>query len=102
LARAADAGYHPAVEDEGHPGCADAASVRDNLVHHAERQGLSLAALSKAARKNAAYLQQFVERGSPKVLPDEVRLRLAMTLNIDERLLGAREPWSPSKPGSGG
>lgn len=75
--------------------CPDPAVVRANLQRHAERQGYSLNALSKLAGKNAAYLQQFIERGTPKVLPEDTRLRLAMTLNIDERILGARDPWTP-------
>lgn len=75
--------------------CVDPIAARANLLQHVEQQGLSLAALSKAAGKNPAYLQQFIERGSPKVLPEDVRLRLAMALSIDERLLGARDPWMP-------
>ena len=87
------------MNEHGSIPCADPVAVRTNLLHHADRQGRSLAALSKAAGKNAPYLQQFIERGSPKVLPEDVRLKLAMTMNIDERLLGAREPWSPAPAG---
>lgn len=79
--------------------CIGPTTVRANLLHHAEQRKMSLAALSKLAGKNAAYLQQFIERGSPKVLPEDTRLKLAMTLNIDERLLGAREPWKPAPIG---
>jgi hypothetical protein len=78
-------------------GCVDATGVRRNLIEHAKERGFSLAALSTVVGRNPAYLQQYVERGSPKVLPEDVRLRLAMALSIDERLLGARDPWTPPR-----
>lgn len=61
----------------------------------ARERGESLAALSRAIGRNAAYLQQFVTRGTPRRLGEVERLRLAQRLNIDERELGAREPWRP-------
>jgi len=69
--------------------------VRRNLSKRADELGISLADLSRAAGRNAAYIQQFVERGSPRVLPEDVRLAVAMRLRMDERLLGARDPWTP-------
>lgn len=65
------------------------------VQREADAQGTSLNALSVRIGKNAAYLQQWIQRGSPKQLPDQERRKLAIALNIDERLLGAREPWSP-------
>lgn len=70
-------------------------SPRENLVRLAAERGESLASLSALIGRNAAYLQQFVMRGSPKRLADDDRLRLAKFLNVDERLLGARDPWQP-------
>lgn len=69
--------------------------VRATLVAVAEERGDSLAALSKMLGRNAAYLQQFVTRGSPRRLDEDDRLTLARHFNVDERRLGAREPWSP-------
>lgn len=69
--------------------------MRRVLASRAAGLGISLAELSRAAGRNAAYMQQFVERGSPKVLPEDVRLAVAIRLNMDERLLGARDPWTP-------
>lgn len=43
--------------------------------------------LSIALKRNPAYLHQFIYRGTPKVLPEEVRISLASMLNIDEQLL---------------
>lgn len=60
-----------------------------------DAQGTSLHALSCKIGRNPAYLQQWIQRGTPKRLPEKERLHLAMALNIDERLLGARDPWSP-------
>lgn len=47
-------------------------------------------------RRNAAYLQQYVERGTPKVLAEDDRELLARHFNVDERELGARDPWTPA------
>lgn len=70
-------------------------SPRENLRHIAAEQGESLASLSALIGRNAAYLHQFVTRGSPRRLDDDDRLFLAMHLNVSERLLGARDPWEP-------
>lgn len=70
-------------------------SPRENLRQIAADRGESLANLSALIGRNAAYLQQFVGRGSPKRLDDHDRLFLAKFLNVDERLLGARDPWQP-------
>lgn len=61
-----------------------------------DAQGTSLNALSLKIGRNAAYLHQWINRRSPRRLPDDERLHLAIALNIDERLLGARDPWSPA------
>lgn len=58
-------------------------------------KGLSLNRTSVAIGRNPAFLQQFLERGSPRRLGELDRLHLAMHLGIDERRLGARDPWTP-------
>ncbi len=70
--------------------------VRGRLQKLADERGVSLAGLSRLVGKNASYLQQFVTRGSPKRLGEDERLRLAQFFGIDERELGAREPWTPA------
>ena len=65
------------------------------VQREADAQGTSQNALSLQICKNASYLQQWVRRGTPRELPEQERLKLAMALNLDERLLGARDPWSP-------
>ncbi|HVF94704.1 MAG TPA: S24 family peptidase [Sphingomonas sp.] len=62
---------------------------RTALKALAAARGTSLAALSAMLGRNAAYLQQFVTRGSPRTLARDDRRRLADYFGIDEVLLGA-------------
>jgi hypothetical protein len=71
--------------------------VRATLQRLAEERGDSLAALSRMIRRNDAYLQQFIKRGTPDRLPEDERRSLAMYFDIDERELGARDPFMPAK-----
>lgn len=70
--------------------------VRATLRALAAEHGDSLAALSKLLGRNSAYLHQFVTRGSPKRLDEDDRLVLAQRFQVDERRLGARDPWTPA------
>lgn len=47
--------------------------------------GLTLAEVSLRIGRNHAYLQQFLERGVPRELPERVRPKLAMALGVAER-----------------
>ena len=69
--------------------------IRALIEQRADQCGESLASLSQIIGRNDAYLQQFVRRGTPKRLPEDARLKLAYYLNVDERQLGARDPWMP-------
>lgn len=64
--------------------------VRKFLAKEVLRQEKSLADLSKKVGKNPAYLQQFIKKRSPRVLPEDVRATLARLLNVSERQLGAK------------
>lgn len=57
----------------------------------AAARGESLAGLSRLIGRNAAYLQQFVERGSPRRLAEADRALLAAYIGVDESVLGAAE-----------
>jgi hypothetical protein len=46
------------------------------------------AGLSKLVGRNAAYIQQFIKRGTPKRLPEVERGILAHYFGVDEKLLG--------------
>lgn len=61
---------------------------RTALAAAAEAQGESLAGLSRLIGRNAAYLQQFVTRGSPRRLEEGDRRRLAAYLGLSEHALG--------------
>ena len=61
---------------------------RAALAALADRSGTSLSALSRMIGRNAAYLQQFIVRGSPRRLDERDRQTLARFFGIDEALLG--------------
>jgi phage repressor protein C with HTH and peptisase S24 domain len=64
--------------------------ARNTLAELADGAGVSLAFLSRRIGRNAAYLQQFVRRGTPRRLDEEDRRWLAAFFNVDEARLGAR------------
>ena len=62
---------------------------RAALTACAAASGVSLSALSRMLGRNLAYLQQYVSRGSPRVLPERDRRLLADYFGVAESLLGA-------------
>lgn len=70
--------YYPRMDD-----------VRERLQFLMQKQGLNPASVSKALGLNHAYIQQFLRRGSPRVLPETVRIRLAHLLGVDQSELGS-------------
>lgn len=69
--------------------------ARSALAAAAAQRGASLAALSRLIGRNPAYLQQFVTRGSPRVLAERDRRILAAYLAVEEPLLGGA-PGAPA------
>ncbi|MEH3047052.1 S24 family peptidase [Sphingomonas adhaesiva] len=61
---------------------------RQALARLAQERGVSLSALSRMLGRNVAYLQQYVGRGSPRVLPERERRMLADFLGVEEVALG--------------
>lgn len=61
---------------------------RDALDRLAQARGSSLSALSRMLGRNVAYLQQYVRRGTPRVLPERERRVLAAFFDVDEVVLG--------------
>ncbi len=61
---------------------------RSALTRAAAAGGLSLATLSGAIGRNAAYLHQYVTRGSPRLLAEGDRRTLAAMLGVSEAALG--------------
>jgi hypothetical protein len=68
---------------------------RAALAALATARGDSLAALSAMLGRNAAYLQQFVRRGSPRVLAERDRRLLSDYFGVAESVLGAIEAPGP-------
>jgi phage repressor protein C with HTH and peptisase S24 domain len=71
--------------------------VRLKLLRLVKKRGSDLKNVSLAIRRNAAYLHQFVYRGTPKVLPEDVRAALAEQLGCEEDELRHRKV-PPRKP----
>lgn len=61
--------------------------MRELIQAKIEEKRVSLASVSRAIGKNHAYLQQYLERGIPKRLPEDVRGALARYLGISESVL---------------
>jgi phage repressor protein C with HTH and peptisase S24 domain len=61
---------------------------RAALAALAAARGESLAGLSRLLGRNAAYLQQYIERGSPRMLREDDRKKLARYLGVPEAQLG--------------
>ena len=73
--------------------------VRLLLLKRLKRKKKDLKNASLAVGRNNAYLHQFVYRGSPKALPDDVRQALAKLLGVGEDKLHHSEV-APRKPRS--
>ena len=80
--------------------------VRQLILDVIRQRNTTLAAVSRAIGRNHAYLHQFVNRRTPRRLPEDVRHALADHLNIDERsladpaLLRTRTQPGPAAPPS--
>ncbi len=73
--------------------------IRLRVLKLIEKKRTDLKNASLAIGRNAAYLHQFVYRGTPKVLPEDVREALGKYLDVDEDQLRHREV-PPRKPRS--
>lgn len=61
--------------------------VRRLILEKSQALRLTLADLSRHIRKNESYIHQFMWRGSPKKLPEDVRVALADILEVSEDAL---------------
>jgi phage repressor protein C with HTH and peptisase S24 domain len=74
---------------------------RDLIRKKISEMDVSLAYVSRdILKKNHAYLQQYLERGIPSRLPEDVRLKLADFLNVSQ--LHLKEPAKPANDGRRG
>ena len=59
-------------------------SIREKLNKYIkQKKNFNFRDLSRQLKKNDAYLQQYITRGSPTFLPEEERLKLSSILNIN-------------------
>lgn len=58
--------------------------IRQRLLRLLRRNRTDLRNASLAVGRNPAYLHQFVSRGTPRILPEDVRERLAALLGVDD------------------
>ena len=77
--------------------------IRTRLLKLLDARDSDLKKASLAIGKNAAYVHQFIYRGTPKVLPEDVREALAKFLDIDDAELRhpdipLRRPRSDAEP----
>ncbi|MDB5671777.1 MAG: peptidase [Alphaproteobacteria bacterium] len=72
---------------------ADPRVVLERLIRE---RGEDYAGLSRLIGRNAAYIQQYIKRGSPRRLAEEDRHQLALYFGIDEAMLGGREGGDPA------
>jgi phage repressor protein C with HTH and peptisase S24 domain len=73
---------------------ADARAALERLI---EERGEDYAGLSRLIGRNAAYVQQYIKRGTPKRLAEEDRRILARYFGVSEQILGG----SAEPPDSG-
>jgi Peptidase S24-like len=62
--------------------------VRETLDQLIRERGDDYVSLSRLLGRNAAYVQQFIRRGSPRKLDEGDRRTLARYFGVDEQLLG--------------
>jgi phage repressor protein C with HTH and peptisase S24 domain len=67
-------------------------SVRELVVGRLAEIGETLKSASEKLGRNHAYLQQFVQRGTPARLPEDVRRDLAALMGVDEEALRGEAP----------
>jgi hypothetical protein len=92
----------PAGQSFGNESLGDEGDARARLVDLARARGVSLSALSAMLGRNAAYLQQFVRRGSPRKLEEADRRTLATFFGVEEGELGAPPAAATATPAAGG
>ncbi len=76
--------------------------VRQTLEALIQARGLSFAGVSQLLGKNAAYVQQFIRRGTPRKLDEADRRLLAQFFGVSEQQLGAPDEGRSARPAVAG
>lgn len=69
--------------------------ARAELERLIRERGDDYAALSRLIGRNAAYVQQYIKRGTPKALAEADRRLLARYFGVEEEVLGGPPPAPP-------
>lgn len=64
--------------------------IRETLDRLIQERGTDYTAMSRLLGRNAAYIQQFIRRGSPRKLDEDDRRKLARFFGVDETVLGGQ------------
>ena len=75
----------------------DARAALETLIRD---RGEDYASLSRLLNRNAAYVQQFIRRGTPKKLDEDDRRTLARYFRVDEAVLGGPATPVVALPGA--
>ncbi len=75
--------------------------VRETLDRLIREGGDDYASISRLLDRNAAYVQQFIRRGTPRKLDEDDRRLLARYFGVDESLLGGLGDGSAAASKSG-
>ncbi len=65
----------------------DVRTILDRLI---QERGSDYTAISRLLGRNAAYIQQFIRRGSPRKLDEDDRRKLARFFGVEETILGGQ------------
>jgi hypothetical protein len=65
--------------------------VRRLVLDKSKELEITMADMSKAVGKAHSFISQFIKRGTPKYLPEEVRHKLAKVIGVSEELLRGRD-----------
>jgi hypothetical protein len=65
--------------------------VRRLVLDKSKELEITMADMSKAVGKAHSFISQFIKRGTPKYLPEEVRHKLSKVIGVSEELLRGRD-----------
>jgi hypothetical protein len=77
----------------------DRVDPREALDRLLKERGEDYVGLSRLIGKNAAYIQQFIKRGTPRKLDEDDRRTIANYLGVSEALLGGPDGRTADSPG---
>ena len=65
--------------------------VRRLVLDKSKDLDITMKAMSKAVGMNETFIQQFIKRGTPRYLPEEIRHKLAKVIGVSEERLRGRD-----------